>query len=246
MILKKNIESSGIWLFRWRSFLPLLVLPFITLSLKDYSYPGNSCYYDGIWEVVCIAVGFMGLAIRVLTVGAVPRGTSGRNTRKQKAEQLNTTGLYSTVRNPLYLGNYFMGLGVAMFPFLWYLPVIYTLAFAIYYERIILAEEKFLTDKFGEKYIKWAKSTPVFIPRLSQYCPPEMPFSWRTVLKREYNSFFALVICMTAFEIVTTLKVEGSLNIGMFWISFLVVGFFIWFILRFMKKHTSLLKINGR
>ena len=42
----------------------------------------------------------------------------------------------------------------------WWLPVIYSLAFWIYYERIMFAEEAFLRQKFGETYRRWAATTP--------------------------------------------------------------------------------------
>ncbi|MGB8874133.1 MAG: hypothetical protein WCC75_12145, partial [Desulfobaccales bacterium] len=45
--------------------------------------------------------------------GLPPRGTSGRNTQGQVAETLNTTGIYSLVRNPLYLGNFLIWLGLS-------------------------------------------------------------------------------------------------------------------------------------
>ena len=101
------------------------------------------------------------LAIRAYTIGHTPKGTSGRNTKKQVANALNTTGAYSLVRNPLYLGIFFMGLGVALFAHLWWLTLIYVLAFWLYYERVIFAEEAYLRDKFGAEYLSWADRTPI-------------------------------------------------------------------------------------
>ena len=45
----------------------------------------------------------------------MPAGTSGRNTAKQVADTLNTTGLYSLTRNPLYLGNAVIYMAIACF-----------------------------------------------------------------------------------------------------------------------------------
>ena len=102
----------------------------------------------------------------------MPKDTSRRNTGRPQAETLNTTGLYSVVRHPLYLGNYLMWLGVALFPGAWWAPVIVSLVFWLYYERIMFAEEEFLRRQFGEHYTAWAAATPAFLPRLGRWRSP--------------------------------------------------------------------------
>jgi protein-S-isoprenylcysteine O-methyltransferase Ste14 len=149
MALKEEFERTGNWLFRWRSYLPLMMIAIFLLALREYEYPGNSENLDHLWEIFCLIVSFIGFGIRVFTVGHTPKGTSGRNTKEQVAETLNTSGIYSVVRNPLYLGNFFMGLGLALFAHLWWLTLIYILVFWLYYERIIFAEEEYLRNKFG-------------------------------------------------------------------------------------------------
>ena len=184
MALREQFESTGNWLFRWRSYLPIALGGIFLLALREYEYPGQNEKLDHLWEVLCLLVSFLGLGIRIFTVGHTPAGTSGRNTKNQIAETLNTTGIYSIVRNPLYLGNFFMGLGIALFAHLWWLTLIYVLVFWLYYERIIFAEEAYLRNKFGNQYLEWANWTPVFIPKFSQYRNANLPFSLRNVLKR--------------------------------------------------------------
>ena len=60
-------------------------------------------------------------------MGFAPRGTSGRNTLGQVAEVLNTSGMYSVVRNPLYLGNFVIWLGLALFIKVWWCILIVVL-----------------------------------------------------------------------------------------------------------------------
>lgn len=100
-LLKVQFESGGNWLFRWRSYLPLLLLGVCLLAMQGYSMPGGSEVVESFWEALCLIVCLFGLSIRVFTVGYTPKNTSGRNTRKQVAGELNTTGAYSVVRNPL-------------------------------------------------------------------------------------------------------------------------------------------------
>lgn len=246
MALQEEFESTGNWLFRWRSYLPLFLIGIFLLSLREYEYPGHSEKLDALLEALCLIISFFGLGIRIFTVGHTPKRTSGRNTKKQVAGTLNTTGIYSVVRHPLYLGNFFMGLGIALFVHLWWLTLIYILVFWIYYERIMFAEEAFLRKKFGAEYMKWAEITPTFIPRFKSYVKPDLPFSLRNVLKREYNGFFAVIIVLFILEVAGDLVVEQKFEIDLYWIVILSVGFAIWIVLRTLKKKTELLNINGR
>ena len=147
MTLREEFEHTGNWFFRWRSYLPLTVIIFYLLALSDYEYLANNKQTENLWRVICLVVSFTGLFIRIFTIGYLPEGTSGRNTKEQIAETLNTKGMYSVVRNPLYLGNFFMVLGVTLFVHIWWLTIIYILIFLLYYERIIIAEEAYLEKK---------------------------------------------------------------------------------------------------
>jgi protein-S-isoprenylcysteine O-methyltransferase Ste14 len=245
MTLREEFESNGNWLFRWRSYLPLAAIGIFLLALLD-ERPGRSENFDHLWEASCLLVSFIGLGIRVFTIGHTPRGTSGRNTKNQVADTLNTTGIYSIVRNPLYLGNFFMGLGIALFAQLWWLTLIYILVFWLYYERIIFAEEAYLRNKFGDEYLEWANKTPVFIPTFSQYRKANLPFSLRNVLKREYNGFFAVVVTIFILKTVGGIFTEGRLEFDLGWIFLLGISFVVWLTLRTLKKHTTILNVEGR
>lgn len=246
MALREEFESNGTWLFRWRSFLPLALLGVFLLALRSYHYPGHSGRLHHIWEGVCLLVGIFGLCIRAYTAGHAPRGTSGRNTRRQIADALNTTGPYSLVRNPLYLGNFFMGLGPALFPGMWWLTLIYVLVFWLYYERIIFAEEAFLREKFGQTFLDWAARTPAFVPRLRHYARSGLPFSWRTVLRREYNGLLGLVAVLFVLNLVGDAFYLGRVQVDDVWIWLLAGTVVVWAVLRTLRKHTHVLDVEGR
>lgn len=246
MALQEDFEKSGNWLFRWRSYLPLILAVLIMIALLDYDYPGQTQFQHFAWEAFCFVVSLFGLAIRVFTVGHTPSGTSGRNTQKQVADSLNTTGIYSLVRNPLYLGNFFMGLGIALFACFWWLALIYALIFWLYHERIIYAEEAFLRKKFGDTYLAWTDKTPVFIPKFSGYIKSELPFSVKTAISREANSFFAVVVLMTILESVSNAIVTGHAFLDKGWWYLLGISFVVWMLIRVLRKFTNVFDVEGR
>lgn len=246
MALHEEMVREGNLLFRWRSYLPLLFLAVLLPQMRGFAYPRGSHALHTAWECACLAVSFLGLCVRAYTIGTVPRGTSGRNTATQVAEELNTSGIYSVVRNPLYLGNFFTALGVVMFVRVWWVVALYALVFWLYYERIILAEEHFLRGKFGAPYLAWTDATPAFWPRPARWRPPSLPFSLRNVLKREYSGLLAIVAPISLLEFAAEYLVQGRLVIEPAWAAFLGAGIVVYLALRTLARHTRVLHVEGR
>ena len=142
--------------------------------------------------------------IRIYTVGHTPVGTSGRNTAGQVADSLNTTGIYSVVRHPLYLGNFLMWLGIALLTCNIGFVTAFILGYWIYYERIMYAEEQFLRRKFGDTYLHWAEQTPAFLSRFNRFKPSGLPFSWKKVAKKK-KTVCLLFSCYSACSILLLL-----------------------------------------
>ena len=245
MPLREEFEATGNWLFRRRGFLPLLLFPLLLVANRRLGY-AEAKGLDLAWEGVCLGLALLGLAMRVATVGFVPRQTSGRNTEGQLAGTLNTSGLYSIVRHPLYFGNYLMWLGVALFPRSWWAPVIVSLVFWLYYERIMFAEEEFLRRKFGPLYVAWASSTPAFVPRPALWRPPAAPFSVLTVLRREHSSLLALIASLTALEVAGDYAYTGHLALDPVWGTALGATLVVCLAVRAIKHRTRLLHVEGR
>jgi protein-S-isoprenylcysteine O-methyltransferase Ste14 len=246
MPLKEELSKTGNFLFRWRSYLPLLMIVLVLLSMQYFEYPGHSEDMDELWEIFCLVISISGLGIRIITVGYTPKGTSGTNTSRQIAEVLNTTGMYSVTRNPLYLGNFIIWFGISMFPRLWWFSFIVILIFWLYYERIIFAEEEFLRKKFGKVYLVWAEKTPVFIPNLRNWKSSEMTFSIRKALKNEYKSFFAIVVSYIVVEIIGDIFAEHKFELDTMWLVILSVSSIFYLLVRILKKKTSVLDEDER
>ncbi|MEM9648269.1 MAG: isoprenylcysteine carboxylmethyltransferase family protein [Bacteroidota bacterium] len=251
MALQEELKKQGDYLFRFRSYLPLLLLMiglWVKVYQEAYSGGANESFIAEILEELGILVGIMGLVIRIWTVGYTPKNTSGRNTKDgQLADTLNTTGLYSIIRNPLYLGNYLMWVGIAMVTGNIWFVLIFTLGFWIYYERIIYAEESFLRKKFGQDYLDWTSETPAFLPKHFNYITPKIEFSWKKVLKKEKNGLFALFLLFCLFGIVGDIA-EGEFSLleeRMSIFGAILTGV-MYSVLKYLKQRTRVLNEMGR
>src|SRR5574341_1438089 len=133
MRLHDLLIFQGNFLFRWRNYTPLLLLPLFFMAAPESAKmervfgEANS---DS-WTYLCMGVSLLGLLIRAATVCHAAPGTSGRNRHGQLAESLNTTGMYSIVRHPLYLGNFVGLLGLLASTMVWWVVVIGSLLFWI-------------------------------------------------------------------------------------------------------------------
>lgn len=241
-----QLRTSGNWLFRWRGYLPLVFVAVVLGSLTQFRLIGGSEFDDELWESFCLGVSALGLLVRAFTVGYTPAATSGRNAREQRAESLNTLGIYSIVRHPLYLGNFFIWLGIALFPHDWRIVIACVAIFWLYYERIVIAEESFLAERFGTDFNAWSARTPAFLPNPRLYTPPACPFSLRNVLKREYPAFSGTIFTMFLLEVAGDYEVLGHFKLYTFWTVLLVVAAGTHLLLRTLKKHTRLLHVPGR
>jgi len=246
MALIEEFDNSGNWLFKRRSYIPLILYAFaivVIIFSKDEFVLFTNIY----WSMACLLICFFGLFIRVITIATTPTGTSGRNTKQgQLAEELNTKGIYSVVRHPLYLGNFLMWFGLFLFVGNFWFVIICSLLFWVYYERIMFAEEMFLRKKFGDDYLKWAENVPAFFPKLNKWEKSELSFSTKNVLKREYSGFFASILSFSIVDFLKHYFYNDEFMLTWHWQIILPIGLLVYIVLRSLKKYTKVLEVKGR
>ena len=126
----------------WLVYPVFIVFPFLA-RMTDVSY------YLG------LGLMFSGLAIRFWASGYI-----------FKSRTLATSGPYAFTRNPLYLGNFVLGLGVSIVSGNPWLILYYVVSFSWLYIGTIREEQEVLEEKFGGAYCDYRASVPMFLPAL--------------------------------------------------------------------------------
>lgn len=90
----------------------------------------------------------------------------------RKEETLATTGPYAHTRNPLYLGSFFLGLGITVAGGQWVFVLLFVLFFFWVYGATMRGEAELLTELFGDDYRHYAAHVPLFLPRPTPYRAP--------------------------------------------------------------------------
>ena len=221
------LTRAGRLLFRWRSFTPvplvLLALPLLWRSRGAAS---------GWWLVCGLALCLAGQALRAWVLGQVPDGTSGQN-EKLIAVSLNSTGPYARTRNPLYLGNFAITLGLCAVAHDPLLAVLVAALFGLQYRAIIAAEEEFLRGQFGADYLAYCARVPRFWPRLSgaggpsdlSPIKPPRAFDWRRALRKEHNPAAAWAALSIVFVAADRLRLSGARGLWPYALALLVTAF---------------------
>ena len=201
MALIQSMEATGAKLFKYRGQIPVLIfalsLPVLFFTCqKLYASITVTNFHSPVYAICTVISALLviaGLALRAYTVCTTPKGTSGRNTAQQVADHLNTKGIYSVVRHPLYLANYLIWAGLLVYTMNAFAFIIVSLVYGIYYERIMMTEEAFLRSKYGDEFEQWAAKVPAFIPKWSLYEGGMLQFSWKTFIRREYATVMSVI-----------------------------------------------------
>ena len=139
----------------------LLMLPPCLFMLFIFSHETEQVAY--IWPTG-LGVFSAGVALRIWAQMHLHYRLSIR-------KSLTTTGPYTYVRNPIYIANTTMLLGLTVLSeLLWFLPVM-LLWCAVVYTFVVKREEAHLTEKYGAPYVAFLESVPRWIPRVPLIMP---------------------------------------------------------------------------
>ncbi len=179
--------------FKYRSYTPI---PFLVLSIAYIN--------ANVWSIIAgFLIALCGELIRLWGVSWA--GSETRTTGNVGGTFLIISGPFARVRNPLYVGNILMyvGLGLMSYAFFPWLQIAGLVFFYIQYSFIVSEEENYLRKTFGQEFDNYVQKVPGFFPRLTKYKSGntvQPPFNFKAGLKSEKRSLQAFGI--VAFTII--------------------------------------------
>jgi protein-S-isoprenylcysteine O-methyltransferase Ste14 len=226
--------ALGRFLFRYRN----AIFPFACLLVL---LPGPALFDDPVraaWVGAICAL--LGQLVRAGTIGLRYIVRGGRGGRVY-ADDLVTEGIYSHCRNPIYVGNVLITLGVALASnslttLLIALPLV-----VIAYSAIIAAEEEFLHQKFGAAFEAYCHDVPRWLPRLRGIAATfsQSEFHWRRLLVKEYGTPFGwigVLILATLYNLSHNGWVPAELHTASTLLEILSAAAMLWLIVWLLKK----------
>lgn len=181
-IALKPGSALGRKLFEWRDYTPI---PLIVIHLI-FADPTALSATLGLLSML------IGELIRIYSVAFI--GSISRTRSDNLGAKLVSTGPFAYVRNPLYVGNFFITLGVSIFAGIAPLVALTVAAFAFQYTFIVKHEEHLLEQRFGQDYIQYCQNVPPWFPRqfpnLGQL---EQPDEYAKALRSERRTLTAIV-----------------------------------------------------
>lgn len=196
--------ACGHFLFRYRDYLfPVVVILMVVTTTPGAPFGSRSL--DHWLDALGFAVALLGQGCRLLAVGSVENIRRRGDNKRIAAHALIRDGIFAYTRNPLYLGNWLIVSGLVLIANnrWWYLLVLP--AFSAAYWFIVLAEENFLTGRFGQEYVAYAAAVNRFIPDrrglIRVLTSPE--FAWRRAFRKEARvacSWLSAALLLIAWE----------------------------------------------
>ena len=140
-----------------------------------------------------LGVCFLGLLIRTWSAGHL-----------SKEKKLAISGPYQYTRNPLYLGNFVIGISVAFASRSWWVLGYFAAYFLFFYPLTIKREMKRMKELFPDEYDEYKKKTPLFFPSWKSFSlSGKNKFSWKLFRK---NKEWRALIGAFLFWVILALK----------------------------------------
>ena len=204
--------ALGNFLFKYRNW--IFILFYGTLFIPSWPLFSKNKFGDWyyIWPVsIGLFITCFGQLIRGLTIGLAYIYRGGKE-GKPYADGLVTEGMFHHCRNPLYIGNIFMLLGVGILANSLLYVVMIMPVFLFIYCTMVLAEENFLRNKFGDNFNDYCKKVNRWLPDLRGIgiTYRSMRFNWKRWFVREHTTQFIWLVGITLLLLLNYPDITGN------------------------------------
>jgi protein-S-isoprenylcysteine O-methyltransferase Ste14 len=185
------LARAGHALFKFRDGLFPAVLLILAFGTRP-RLAGGDVGLDHALDLVGFLISLSGQVLRVLVIGLVYITRGGQN-RQVWANALVDSGMFGHSRNPLYVGNLLIIMGLAIVHNGWAMYLVALPLFVFVYVAIVAAEEEYLRGRFGQAFADYCVRVPRWLPSLRGLGRTlrEGTFDWLKVLRKEYGTPFA-------------------------------------------------------
>jgi protein-S-isoprenylcysteine O-methyltransferase Ste14 len=229
-----SMVKIGNFFFRTRNYLFPVFYVFLFLPFPRISENYTAVFLLGLTVAIC------GQLVRMLTIGLVYIVRGGRN-RRIYAEGLVTDGLFSHCRNPMYVGNILLIIGMSILSNSLFAVLVMIPLFGFIYQAIVRAEEDYLRTSYGSGFFIYCSKVNRWIPDLKGIGTTfrENDFNLKKVIFKEYNTTYLWMLGATLLLAYNThwLKEDLTLeNSGLYFLIAIVVLTIFYFTARYFKK----------
>lgn len=195
-MFQRILLASGNLFFRVRDALFPAIFVLLFLFTRPAFFLGNE-FYDRVVVWAGLATALAGQCLRLAVIGFAYIKRGGKE-GKVYADDLVIEGFYAHTRNPMYVANYLMTVGLGLMygsPWVYFFVIPF---FTYVYLSIVVAEENFLRGKFGPAYDEYCRKVNRFVPdfRGLRQSLEKFNYDWKKVIRKEYGTFFGLVFAL--------------------------------------------------
>jgi protein-S-isoprenylcysteine O-methyltransferase Ste14 len=187
---RSGLIRAGQFFFKYRD----LLFPLVFLPLALFTPPDTLLGDPLVDYALGILVVLAGQGLRSLVIGLAYIRRGGKN-KQIYADDLVQTGFFAHSRNPLYVGNLLIIVGLVLIHGGPWMYLVVLPFFVFVYIAIVAAEELYLSNHFGPAYAEYCRRVPRFLPRMQGLLTTirGMDFDWKRLVRKEYGTIYSSV-----------------------------------------------------
>lgn len=237
----------GTWIFKTRNWVFPLFMFALFAGFPPIAFAAAPS--ADIWlDATGVALALAGSLYRAWVIGLAYIKRGGVD-RKVYADTLVTTGMFGVCRNPLYVGNALVLVGLFLIHNNPLLYLVGALVFGVSYWAIVSTEEYYLRQKFGLEYTEYCARVNRFLPNFSRYAQSAQGhrFSWRRAVTKDHGSvviWMLAAIALYVYEQATWSPIDIDAREVSFAVAASLVVLATWGLIRILKKSGALDEID--